>query len=130
LAGGIWKEAILKFSDLSIRGLLLVSVHITCHILNATINNIKTIITSLELSSYEVWEVLDHLINSYDKNMPLGLKLNLLAVENSFVSHLLWNNSSNLELIQNGVSKQLGGRLVKRIIHQGAYSLHFLAQKL
>lgn len=112
------------------RGLLLVAVYITCHILNATTNNIKAIISSLELSSYEVWEVLDQLINNYDKQLPLGLKLNLLALENSFISHLLWAENSNLELIESSITKNITGRLVKRVIHQGAYALHFLAQKL
>jgi hypothetical protein len=62
--------------------------------------------------------------------MPLGLKLNLLALENSFVSNLLWTDNSNLELIQSSVTKNVTGRLVKRVIHQGAYTLHFLAKKL
>ena len=28
----------------------------------------------------EVWEVLDRLINSLDKNMPVSLKMNLLTL--------------------------------------------------
>lgn len=62
--------------------------------------------------------------------MPLGLKLTLLTLETSLVSNLLWTDITNVELIESTVSKNQTNRLTKRVLHQGAYTLHFLVKKL
>lgn len=61
--------------------------------------------------------------------MPLSLKMNLLGLETSFISHRLWKEVSNLKCIQKNITN-IGERLTKRVIHQGAYTLHFLSKKL
>jgi hypothetical protein len=59
--------------------------------------------------------------------MPLSLKINLLTLETSFISHRLWNDEDNIELLRAGKKNV---RLNKRVIHQGAYIISFLSKKL
>ena len=60
--------------------------------------------------------------------MPLALKLTLLSLETSFVSSRLWNSYSNIEFFLSDTEHK--SRLVRRMLHQGAYTLHFLTRKL
>jgi hypothetical protein len=59
-------------------------------------NDIRIAMKNLQLTEYEVWEVLDFIINSFERNMPLSLKMNLLGLETSFISHRLWTDISNV----------------------------------
>ena len=99
LAGCLWKESLQKYEKLSPKALLLISVYSVSHVLNATTHDISVSMEFLELSEYQVWEALDQMINSFDKNMPISLKITLLTLETSFVSSKLWKNYDHIELI-------------------------------
>lgn len=72
--------------------LLLVSTHLAAHILNSPIKEMNGgLFEEIGVSELEVWQGLDLLLN-FDKAMPVGLKLHLLAVETSFISQKLWRN--------------------------------------
>lgn len=58
--------------------------------------------------------------------MPLSLKVTLLNLEISFVSHRLWVDYDHVEHISNGIECQ-DSRLIRRVLHQGAYTLHSIA---
>lgn len=128
LAGSLWKECLNKYEALDPRTLLLVSVYVVCHVLNTSTNDIEIPIELLQLQHLSVWEVLDQMINTFDRNMPLSLKLNLLTLETSFISSRLWVNQDNVFSIKTGKSQNT--RLIKRVIHQGAFILSALSKKL
>jgi hypothetical protein len=99
-----------------------------CHVLNASTHDIKIPMEFLDLGEYEVWEALDRVINTFDRNMPLSLKIALLNLETTFVSHRLWTHLDHIDLLTAENANQ--SRLMRRILHQGAYVLHFLSKKL
>jgi hypothetical protein len=60
--------------------LLLLSTHLTAHILNSPIKEMSaSLFQDIGVSELEVWQGLDLLLN-LDKAMPVGLKLHLLSV--------------------------------------------------
>jgi hypothetical protein len=94
LAGGLWKDIMMRNENACAggRACLLMSVYATCHILNASTNDLQIPIEELGLSVLEVWNGLDVLLN-YDRQMPSVLRMILLNHENSFISHRLWQDN-------------------------------------
>jgi pantothenate kinase-related protein Tda10 len=94
----------------------------------------------MNASSLDMWKACDFYAK-FDKAMPSSLKMHLIDLEASYLTHKLWKESPNLEMIARiargekdreaySSRSEFGDRLFRKLLVQTAFQINQLASSL